>query len=264
MVAVGGAYGTDRAGRWVGYLTVSVCINALLVMGITLDLPETPVTESTVLQISLKTRARAATVPPVAVPDLPPPAQPIPEAVPVLVETVEHAEEKVAPPVAMAPFPRRKPTLAPTRPHVKSRPTDAPTESKASDTRDMDLQSTTKAAPRREKTERRPDTMLASLAAGDTGPDDSTVIHEARYRHQTPPVYPRRSLDLGQQGAVTLHAQVLADGNPGVLKVAQSSGHRLLDKAAVAAVRKWKFEPTRIEGKTAASWVRVSVNFVIR
>lgn len=92
----------------------------------------------------------------------------------------------------------------------------------------------------------------------------STIIHEANYRRQTPPVYPRRALELGQEGTVTLHAEVTVAGLPRELKVAKSSGHRLLDMAALAAVKKWEFEPTNVNGNSITSWVRVPVRFVIQ
>lgn len=89
-------------------------------------------------------------------------------------------------------------------------------------------------------------------------------IKEASYRRQTPPVYPRRALELGQQGNVILHALIKPDGFPSELKVEDSSGHSLLDKAALAAVRKWEFEPVDNNGTTIASWVRVPIEFVIQ
>jgi protein TonB len=105
---------------------------------------------------------------------------------------------------------------------------------------------------------------VTSKPRHDTGKKESTVIHEANYRRQTPPVYPRRALELGQEGVVILHAEVNQNGLPGTLKVAQSSGHRLLDMAAVSAVKKWEFEPTTIKGNTITGWVRVPVRFVIQ
>lgn len=94
--------------------------------------------------------------------------------------------------------------------------------------------------------------------------DLETVIQEAKYRKQVAPNYPRRSVELGQQGNVTLHALVNKDGVPSELKIMQSSGHSLLDKAALAAVSKWEFEPTKKNGITVASWVRVPVEFIIQ
>ena len=98
----------------------------------------------------------------------------------------------------------------------------------------------------------------------DAGASSATIQQEARYRRQTPPVYPRRAYELGQQGTVLLFAQVLPNGRPGELKVAQSSGHSLLDMSALAAVRAWEFEPFTINGSEVATWVRVPVRFVIQ
>lgn len=89
------------------------------------------------------------------------------------------------------------------------------------------------------------------------------IIKEAQYRYQIPPVYPARALDLGQQGTVTLHAEVMPDGRPRQLKVAHSSGYRLLDLAALSAVKRWEFEPVSINETIIASWVSVPVQFVI-
>lgn len=101
-------------------------------------------------------------------------------------------------------------------------------------------------------------------AAGESDSERTAVIADARYRRQFPPVYPRRALELGQQGIVTLLAEVLPDGRPRSLKIARSSGHGLLDKAAVVAVKKWEFEPTHINGSAVISWVKVPVQFVIQ
>jgi protein TonB len=96
------------------------------------------------------------------------------------------------------------------------------------------------------------------------GKQKSSVIHEAQYRRQAAPIYPRRSLELGQEGIVTLHAKIHPNGLPQSLKIAKSSGYRLLDMAALAAVKKWEFEPTNVNGSAISSWVRVPVRFVIQ
>ena len=101
-------------------------------------------------------------------------------------------------------------------------------------------------------------------ASANQGDSISTVVHEADYRRRTPPVYPRRAFQLGQQGTVTLHALINSNGKPDDLKVESSSGHRLLDKAALVAVASWEFEPRIENGRRVASWVRVPVNFRIR
>lgn len=100
-------------------------------------------------------------------------------------------------------------------------------------------------------------------AANHRGRDASTVIQQAVIRHQVPPVYPPRALERGQQGRVMLHAKLGASGEPKTIRIAQSSGYRLLDRAALAAVEQWKFEP--VSGSSRhGGWVSVPVNFVIR
>lgn len=92
---------------------------------------------------------------------------------------------------------------------------------------------------------------------------NTTIIQEAKLRRQTPPRYPRRALELGHQGIVTLHAKILPNGKPEKLKIAESSGYRLLDRAALSAVKKWQFEPTNMNGSAITSWVSVPVRFII-
>ncbi|EQD66104.1 TonB family protein, partial [mine drainage metagenome] len=52
-----------------------------------------------------------------------------------------------------------------------------------------------------------------------------------------------------QQGTVYLLVLVGADGSVQDVKVDQSSGYRDLDRAAIEAARKWKFNPGSQDGK---------------
>ncbi|WP_169567506.1 energy transducer TonB [Sneathiella limimaris] len=125
-------------------------------------------------------------------------------------------------------------------------------------------------APEAKKTEKpvqkhveQPSQPTKSSVSDDQGHSNSTVIQNAKYRKRTPPVYPKRAYDLGQQGLVTLTALIEPNGKTRELKIETSSGHRLLDKAAMAAVKKWEFEPLVRNGVRVSSWVRVPVSFVI-
>jgi TonB family protein len=62
-------------------------------------------------------------------------------------------------------------------------------------------------------------------------------------------------------GAVMLDVLVSADGRAAEVVVKRSSGYRILDQAAVAAVRHWLFQPGRTEGLPVASHVDVPVRF---
>ncbi|MCG8491557.1 MAG: TonB family protein [Sneathiellales bacterium] len=98
----------------------------------------------------------------------------------------------------------------------------------------------------------------------ETGAGPSTIISEAQYKYRKPIVYPTQARRRGQQGQVKLHVLISENGRPMELKVAQSSGFSLLDKAALAAVKKWEFIPPVTNNKTQLSWVSVPVDFVLR
>lgn len=96
-------------------------------------------------------------------------------------------------------------------------------------------------------------------------PGDIPIVRSPRYRHPPePPRYPARARALNQAGTVVVRARVAADGQSEEILVWHSSGHALLDEAAVRAVRGWAFEPASIGGRAVAAWVEVPVRFVIR
>ncbi len=75
------------------------------------------------------------------------------------------------------------------------------------------------------------------------------------------PNYPRASLRRGEAGEVVLRIHVGADGRPEAIDVVRSSGHRRLDQSAVAAVRRWRFEPAMENGQAVRGDVQVPVAF---
>lgn len=74
-----------------------------------------------------------------------------------------------------------------------------------------------------------------------------------------PPAYPSRA--RGAQGTVRLRVAVGADGSVEGIAVAASSGNALLDEAALAAVRAWRFAPAREGGAAVAAAVLQPVVF---
>lgn len=72
---------------------------------------------------------------------------------------------------------------------------------------------------------------------------------------KVPPVYP----EPGSDGTVLVQALVLEDGSVGDVRVVNSIP--MLDEAAVACVRQWRFKPARSAGKPVAVWVAVPVRF---
>ncbi len=91
--------------------------------------------------------------------------------------------------------------------------------------------------------------------------DATVVMATPRYRDNPLPFYPRIARKRGIQGTVILDVFVEADGRVGDLRIAESSNHRMLDRAAQKTVRQWRFEPGREGERSVAMWVRVPVDF---
>lgn len=84
---------------------------------------------------------------------------------------------------------------------------------------------------------------------------------EARPLTRAAPEYPAAAQRAGEQGTVVLQVDVGADGKPGDVSIAQRSGSRDLDRAALEAVRGWSFEPAIRDGEAVRSSVQVPVEF---
>ena len=76
-----------------------------------------------------------------------------------------------------------------------------------------------------------------------------------------PPQYPRMALRRQQAGTVLLRVHVLANGTPTGVQIHTSSGHQLLDQAAIAAVSDWQFSPQTANGQVETSWVNIPITF---
>ncbi len=75
------------------------------------------------------------------------------------------------------------------------------------------------------------------------------------------PDYPVMARSRGQQGLVLLRVDVAPSGTPIAVTVATSSGHPILDDAAVAAVRTWRFSPATQAGVPVAAFADVPIQF---
>ena len=75
------------------------------------------------------------------------------------------------------------------------------------------------------------------------------------------PEYPLLARRRGYEGEVVFIVQVLDDGNVGEMKMIKTSGYKILDNSALAALREWKFVPGNFNGKTVSSWVKIPILF---
>ena len=84
-------------------------------------------------------------------------------------------------------------------------------------------------------------------------------IQEPRLTKSEPPEYPELAKSTQVSGDVVLDAVIDAAGN--VKGVRVISGPPLLQKAAVDALRQWKYEPARLDGRPIAVHLTVTINF---
>ena len=75
------------------------------------------------------------------------------------------------------------------------------------------------------------------------------------------PKYPPSAVRAGITGEVVLIIDVDANGNVTNVSVEKSSRNRDLDRAAMEAARKWRFNAAVVGGQKQAGRVRVPVNF---
>jgi protein TonB len=84
---------------------------------------------------------------------------------------------------------------------------------------------------------------------------------DAAYLHNPKPRYPRAAVRMGLEGEVRIEVLVGVDGKPQELRLARSSGHAVLDEAAMETVTTWRFVPARRGAEAIAARVQVPIRF---
>lgn len=103
----------------------------------------------------------------------------------------------------------------------------------------------------------------AMLACTPSAPPATPVVASMPVRavRTPPPTYPDALACEGVGGLVELTLTINANGRVGNVGLRQSSGQRLLDEAAVAAVRDWEFAPATRAGQPIPATISVPMNF---
>ncbi len=102
------------------------------------------------------------------------------------------------------------------------------------------------------------------VASEDTRPDGPPLqAGKPDYAYNPQPDYPMLLREQGVGGVVWLRVWVDSDGHPGEIKLAKGSGYRLLDDAALRAVRLWRFVPAKQGAQSLASWVEFPIRFTL-
>ncbi len=86
-------------------------------------------------------------------------------------------------------------------------------------------------------------------------------VQQASIIHQLQPVYPQIAKTAHIQGTVILHAIIAKDGT--VQELQYVSGPPLLMRAAMDAVRQWRYKPTLLNGEPVEVDTTISVIFTL-
>ena len=84
-------------------------------------------------------------------------------------------------------------------------------------------------------------------------------VQAARIVNKVQPVYPEAAHQARIQGVVRLHVIIAKDGT--ITQMEGVSGHPLLQKAALDAVRQWVYQPTLVNGKPVEVDTTIDVIF---
>jgi protein TonB len=121
----------------------------------------------------------------------------------------------------------------------------------------------------------RPGTAVAAKTAGATAgggreaaaaPAQGPIIaRNWQYLRAPPaPVYPPAAIERNLQGVVVVRALVSRSGRPDQVRIHNSSGYDMLDRAATEAVQRYEFLPIRQGDSVVVAWVEIPIRFQLR
>jgi len=84
------------------------------------------------------------------------------------------------------------------------------------------------------------------------------------YADNPRPVYPQEAKEKGYEGEVVLRVEVLINGRVGQIEIKKSSSYELLDRAALTAVKQWRFIPAKKGDVAIPLWVNIPVKFQLQ
>lgn len=143
---------------------------------------------------------------------------------------------------------------------LNSRFTAAPSRADALDEDQAAAGPTTASPPASLAGQSPPGAAAPGTSSGVSHPSRAPVVATGN----KPPRYPEECRRKREQGTVLVHAVIEPDGSVSSVQVVRSSGYDLLDKAAVEAVRTWRFISATQAGEPIRSHADLPIVFVLR
>lgn len=246
---------TSRIGVWIA-AGVSAALHAWVIMWVDAPTPPSPAADTGAVSVAIGSLAFAS---PRSEPVDPAPVPPLPDSAPP--EPVSEKQREVVEKSSMQPSKKKTSKAMKAQP---APPTPPVRESEAASS----TAASSDAFAHRQDVPMASSSMLSAEVVQPpftTPPTAPVFITNPDYRSPPrPPVYPQRAIRFGQEGTVLVRAQLSERGDVIDVELREGSGHSLLDKAALKAVRQWLFKPATRDGRAVLATVDLPVHFKLR
>lgn len=81
---------------------------------------------------------------------------------------------------------------------------------------------------------------------------------------KTKPSYPPRALRSGVEGVVTVEFTIAIDGSVKDPTIVKADPPKIFDRSVLKAIKKWKFNPETVDGKTVEKRARQDIHFKLQ
>ena len=111
-----------------------------------------------------------------------------------------------------------------------------------------------------------PPSATAAATSARPAPATAALVlpsSDADYLNNPPPLYPRMSRRMGEQGIVMVRVLINSEGRAEKTEIRTSSGYQRLDEAALETVQRWRYVPGQRAGQPEAMWFNVPIRFVL-
>ena len=100
-----------------------------------------------------------------------------------------------------------------------------------------------------------------SSGGGNGGINPASLAASLKRTRYTPPEFPSKALSQRLSGSVTVEYTVDTNGDPRDVRVVEATPPGVFDKAAIAAVKRWHYDPVIANGAPVEVPVRTSIRF---
>ena len=102
---------------------------------------------------------------------------------------------------------------------------------------------------------------MVRVSSRQTGSAVEGAVQSGRLVHMVTPIYPPAAIEAHISGVVTIDARIAKDGR--IVETNVVSGPLALRRVAQYAVKRWRYEPSLLNGKPIERIAQVDLSFVL-